>query len=104
MELRTFEWNGDFDACREQADVGNFDAELATRVGKRMYKAYQLEKFADKPLKLGWSMFTSYIFDVMWTHDPKVKNLLEHEAKVLFLAASDIFCKAEFSDKLSKFE
>lgn len=99
MEKRTFEWNGDFQACRAEADAGNFDKELALLVGKRMYHAYRLERLVDKPFKVGWSICTSDMFDRLWTTHPRVKGLSEQEAKVLFLAASDIFHKLEFGGR-----
>ena len=99
MEKRTFEWNGDFDECRAEADAGKFDAELAMFVGKRMYQAYRLERLVDKPFKVGWSICTSDLFDRLWANNEKVKHLSEHEAKVLFLAASDVFHKLEFGGR-----
>ena len=99
MEKRTFEWNGDFDDCRAAADAGKFDTELAELVGKKMYYAYRLERLVDKPLKVGWSICTSDTFDRLWTLHPRVKDLSEHDAKVLFLAASDIFHKLEFGGR-----
>ena len=45
---------------------------------------------------MGWSVLTSTTFDALWTLDTRVRNLSEHEAKVLFLASSDIFQKLEF--------
>ncbi|MCY3743619.1 MAG: hypothetical protein OXH00_21610 [Candidatus Poribacteria bacterium] len=99
MEKRTFEWDGDFEACRAEADAGKFDTELAEFVGKRMYQAYRLERLVDKPFKVGWSICTSETFDMLWTQNNKVKHLSEHEAKVLFLAASDVFHKLEFGGR-----
>ncbi|MDE0016819.1 MAG: hypothetical protein OXU51_11570 [Candidatus Poribacteria bacterium] len=99
MEKRTFEWNGDFQACRAEADAGKFDKELALLVGKRMYQAYRLERLVDKPLKVGWSICTSETFDLLWTRHPRLKNLSEHDAKVLFLAGSDIFHHLEFGGR-----
>ena len=94
--IRTFEWNGDFEVCRAEADAGTFDAELATIIGKRMYQAYRLERRVDKPFNMGWSLSTSTTFDMLWTQDARLKHLSEHEAKVLFLASSDVFNKLEF--------
>jgi len=99
MKLRTFEWNGDWENCRAAADSGKFDAGLAKMVGKKMYKAYRLEQGSDEPMKVGWSMLTSHTFDVLWTTHERVKHLSEKEAKVLFLAASDIFQKLEFGGR-----
>ena len=96
MKLRTFEWNGDFEGCRAEADAGTFDAELAQAIGQRMFDDYQKQRQAGNPLKMGWSVLTSTTFDALWTLDARVRNLSEHEAKVLFLASSDIFQKLEF--------
>ena len=99
MELRTFEWNGDWETCRKAADAGDFDKELAEAVGKHMYAMYRLETIVDKPFKVGWSMLISHVFDKMWTLDKRVKPLSETEAKILFLAASDVFQKLEFGGR-----
>ena len=96
MKLRTFEWNGDFETCRAEADAGKFDAELAQVVGQRMFDDYKIEKQANNPCKMGWSVCTSSTFDALWTLDARLKPLSEHEAKVLFLASSDIFQSLEF--------
>lgn len=96
MKIRTFKWNGDYNARRADAEAGSFDAELAKSIGKQMHASYQLEKTADKQFKVGWSMFTSHFFDVLWSTHAKVKTLSEAEAKVLFLASSDIFQQLEF--------
>ena len=96
MKLRTFEWNGDFQTCRAEADAGKFDAELAQVIGQRMFDDYQKQRQAGNPLKMGWSVLTSTTFDVLWTLDARVRNLSEHEAKVLFLASSDVFQRLEF--------
>ena len=99
MEKRTFEWDCDFEACRAEADAGEFDAELAQMIGKKMYQSYRLERVVDKPFKVGWSICTSETFDRLWTRHPRIKPLSEHDAKVLFLAASDIFHKLEFGGR-----
>ncbi|MDE0423532.1 MAG: hypothetical protein OXN25_01550 [Candidatus Poribacteria bacterium] len=99
MKKRTFEWDNDFDECRAEADAGKFDAELAMFVGKRMYQAYRLERLFDKPFKVGWSICTSTTFDLLWANNLKVKHLSEREAKVLFLAASDVFHQLEFGGR-----
>lgn len=100
MKLRTFEWNGDWEACRKAADKGNFDAKLAEAVGKQMHKEYVLQLISDAvEFKLGWSMSTSHTFDKMWTIDRRVKPLSEKEAKILFLASSDVFHKLAFGGR-----
>jgi len=99
MELRTFEWNGDWEDCRAAADAGEFDTELAKAVGKKMYQTYRLEQAVEKPHKVGWSMSTSHTFDVIWTTDKRVIPLSEKEAKILFLASSDVFAKLEFGGR-----
>ena len=99
MKKRTIEWDNDFEACRAEADAGKFDAELAVFIGKKMYQAYRLERLVNKPFKVGWSICTSGLFDRLWTRHPRVKDLSEHEAKVLFLAASDVFHKLEFGGR-----
>ena len=96
MKLRTFEWNGDFEGCRAEADAGTFDAELAQVVGERMHSDYHKQLNFENSHKMGWSLSTSTTFDALWTLDARVRNLSEHEAKVLFLASSDIFQKLEF--------
>ena len=96
VAIRTFEWNGDFEACRADADAVKFDTELAQAVGQRMCADYKSQLRADTSLKMGWSLSTSTTFDTMWTLDARLQHLCEHEAKVLFLAASDIFQKLEF--------
>ena len=99
MEKRTIEWDADFEECRAAADAGEFDAELAAHVGKRMYQAYRLEKLYDKPFKVGWSISTSTTFDQMLICYKPMENLSDREAKVLFLAASDVFHKLEFGGR-----
>lgn len=94
--IRTFEWNGDFEACRAEADAWKFDAQLAEIIARKMRDDYH-KRLKDVPI--GWSLSTSSTFDFMWTYDNRVKHLSEHEAKVLFLAASDIFRKLEFGGR-----
>ena len=102
MAIRTFEWNGDFEACRAEADAGKFDTELANVVGQKMFYDYKTQRQADTPIKMGWSVSTSTTFDMLWTLDARLKHLSESEAKVLFLAASDIFRKLEFGGRTAQ--
>ena len=102
MAIRTFEWNGDFEACRAEADAGKFDTELANVVGQKMFDDYKTQRQADTPIKMGWSVSTSTTFDMLWTLDARLKPLSEREAKVLFLASSDIFRKLEFGGRTAQ--
>lgn len=100
VTLRSFEWNGDWERCREEADKGNFDKALAESVGKQMQTEYRLQLLSDDvKFKLGWSMSTSHTFDKMWTLDKRLKPLSEQEAKILFLASNDVFQKLEFGGR-----
>ena len=101
MSYRTFEWDGDYDECRAEVDKGNFDADMAQKIGRGMYRAYKLQK--KMPLSMGWSLCSSTYFDYLWTHDIKVKELSEREAKILFLAASNVLRRLLFpEDERSK--
>ena len=102
MAIRTFEWNGDFEACRAEADAGKFDTELANVVGQKTFYDYKTQRQADTPIKMGWSVSTSTTFDMLWTLDARLKPLSEREAKVLFLASSDIFRKLEFGGRTAQ--
>ena len=100
VSLRSFEWNGDWERCREEADKGNFDKSLAESVGKQMQTEYRLQLLSDDvKFKLGWSISTSHTFDKIWTFDKRIKPLSEQEAKILFLASSDVFQKLEFGGR-----
>lgn len=94
--IRTFEWNGDFEGCRAEADAGKFDAELAEIIARKMRADYHKRL---KGAPIGWSLSASSTFDFLWTYDDRVKHHSEHEAKVLFLASSDIFQKLEFGGR-----
>ena len=85
---RYIKWNGDFEASRAAADAGNFDKELAKAVGQEMLTDYNKQE--GKQFFLGWSMCSSSYFERLWTLDDRVKPLLEADAKVLFLASSDV--------------
>ena len=99
-ELRNFEWNNDFDECRHEADQGNFDANLAQRIGTEMHETFRdrfTKQNAHKDLR--WNLSVSLTFKILWTHDTKVSKLSERKAKVLFLAASDIFHQLHFGGR-----
>ena len=66
MKLRTFEWNGDFEACRAEADAWQFDAQLAEALHG---KCVMTTTSDSKGVPIGWSLSTSSTFDFLWTYD-----------------------------------
>lgn len=91
---RYIEWDGDYEVSRATAETGDFDKELAEAVGQEMLTDYNKQE--GKEFFLGWSMCSSSYFDKLWTSDPRVKELAEADAKVLFLASSGVFQKLLF--------
>ena len=92
--MKGIHWNGDWQDCRNTVDKGDFDAELAQAIGKEILDDYKQQE--DKQFMMGWSLRSKTYFCQLWTQDDRIKHLSDKEAKILFIAASDVLQQTLF--------
>lgn len=96
QKYRIFQWNDDFEECREKATAGTFNTALARSIGQTMYQEYRAQLRANTNHKMGGSLSSFHSFCRLWTCDARIQHFSESDAKVLFLAASDVFQRLAF--------
>ena len=89
MNQRTITWKkgADYETCKAAFEKGKFDNELAKKLAREMDKARPFY------LKLGYGLSwgSSLYFDTQLNKNPKLQDLSDQDAKVLYIAASTHF-------------
>ena len=85
---RIIEWRGDYESARSAYELGNYDSDKAEDIATQMLDSYLNQ---EDDFRVGPSLSSSDTLEYLLNSDANIKALSDFEAKVLFIASSEIF-------------